>query len=52
MSGAGFVNFAPGIGYVAIDSLTITPEPATLLLLGAGVLPFVFFRKRSASPAA
>ena len=52
MSGAGFVNFAPGIGYVAIDSLTITPEPDTLLLLGAGFLPLVFFRKRSVSPAA
>ena len=46
MSGAGFVNFAPGIGYVAIDSLTAMPEPDPLLLLGVGILALVFFRKR------
>jgi PEP-CTERM motif len=52
ISGAGIVNILKGIGYMTINSLTITepapiPEPGTLLLVAVGMFGLAFCRRRS-----
>ena len=51
ISGAGIVNILKGIGYMTINSLTITepvpaPEPGALLSLAAGMFGLAFCRRR------